>query len=236
MALTAKDILDKEFDKKFKGYDPKEVDVFLDEVIRDYDAVIKERDALLAEKEELAAKYEEVKNKAEKLELAEERIMSTVLAAQRNAQMYISKVEVQAQGIMEGATKNAKSIIEGAQIKMENTRAELMKYEQLVCEYKSRFRAFLDEQYNIMDNKVEEVEITQSVAEISKYINKLTLDMADIDESAAKVSVDDILKDKKNAPAESKGDTISFKKADEIKILMDEISSKEDGDKDKDDK
>lgn len=236
MALTAKDILDKEFDKKFKGYDPQEVDVFLDEVIRDYDAVIKERDALLAEKEELTAKYEEVKNKAEKLELAEERIMSTVLAAQRNAQMYISKVEVQAQGIMEGATKNAKSIIEGAQIKMENARAELMKYEQLLCEYKSRFRAFLDEQYNIMDNKVEEVEITQSVAEISKYINKLTLDMADIDESAAKVSVDDILKDKKNTTAESKGDTISFKKADEIKILMDEISSKEDGDKDKDDK
>ena len=66
MALTAKDILDKEFDKKFKGYDPQEVDVFLDEVIRDYDAVIKERDALLAEKEELTAKYEEVKNKAEK--------------------------------------------------------------------------------------------------------------------------------------------------------------------------
>ena len=62
MALTAKDILDKEFDKKFKGYDPQEVDVFLDEVIRDYDSVIKERDALLAEKEELTAKYEEVKN------------------------------------------------------------------------------------------------------------------------------------------------------------------------------
>ena len=30
MALSPKDILEKEFDTKFKGYDPQEVDLFLD--------------------------------------------------------------------------------------------------------------------------------------------------------------------------------------------------------------
>lgn len=223
MSLTSQDILNKEFEKKFKGYDTQEVDIFLDEVIKEFDALTKERDALLQERDELLSKYNVIKEKADKLDMAEERIMSTVLAAQRNAQMYISKVEVQAQGIMEGATKNAKSIIEGAQIKMENARAELMKYEQLVCEYKARFRAFLDEQYNIMDNKVEEVDITQSVAEISKYINKLTLDMTEIDETGRRLSVDEILKSKEAVSAPVTSDTIVFKKADEIKILVDEL-------------
>ena len=221
MPLTPKQILDKEFSKKIKGYNTEEVDVFLDEVIKDYDSLIKEKEALQLEKDEIEQKYNAISERIEKLDLAEERVMNTVLAAQRNAQMYISKIEVQAQGIMEAATKNAKSIIEGAQIKMENARTELMKYEQLLNEYKQRFRAFLDEQYSIMDNKVEEVEITKSVAEISKYINKLTMDMTDIDESYHKLNVEDILKSKDE---EGTGEEpIPFKKSDEIKILVDEL-------------
>jgi len=221
MPLTPKQILDKEFNKKFKGYDTEEVDVFLDEVIKDFDALIKDKETLQTEKDEIEQKFNAISERIEKLDLAEERVMNTVLAAQRNAQMYINKIEVQAQGIMEAATKNAKSIIEGAQIKMENARSELMKYEQLLNEYKQRFRAFLDEQYNIMDNKVEEVEITKSVAELSKYINKLTMDMTDIDESYQKLNVDDILRSKEEEGTEE--EPIPFKKSDEIKILVDEL-------------
>lgn len=225
MPLTPKQILDKEFNKKFKGYDTEEVDVFLDEVIKDYDTLIKEKETLQKEKAEVEEKFNKIRARIEKLDLAEERVMSTVLAAQRNAQMYISKIEVQAQGIMEAASKNAKSIIEGAQIKMENARTELMKYEQLLNEYKQRFRAFLDDQYNIMDNKVEEVEITKSVAEISKYINKLTMDMTDIDETYQKLNVEDILKSKDEEGAGE--ETIPFKKSEEIKILVDELGEGE---------
>lgn len=222
MPLTPKQILDKQFNKKFKGYDTQEVDVFLDEIIKDFDVIIKEKETLQKEKDEIEEKYNAIRDRIEKLDLAEERVMNTVLAAQRNAQMYVSKIEVQAQGIMEAATKNAKSIIEGAQIKMENARAELMKYEQLLNEYKQRFRAFLDDQYNIMDNKVEEVEITKSVAEISKYINKLTMDMTDIDETYQKLNVDDILKSKVEDGITE--EPLPFKKSDEIKILVDELS------------
>jgi cell division initiation protein len=220
MPLTPKQILDKEFAKKFKGYDTEEVDVFLDEVIKDYDAALKEKEALAKEKEELEQKFNSLHDRVDKVDMAEERVMNTVLAAQRNAQMYVSKIEVQAQGIMEAATKNAKSIIEGAQMKAENARTELLKYEQLLSEYKQRFRSFLDEQYSIMDNKVEEVEISQSVAEISKYINRLTMDMTDIDDSSQKVNLDDILKKKSYSPS----DKIPFRRSDELKILVDELN------------
>lgn len=46
--LTAKEILDKKFTKDVKGYNPDEVDSFLDEIIADYQhfvKIIKEKDA-----------------------------------------------------------------------------------------------------------------------------------------------------------------------------------------------
>ena len=36
LKLTAKDILEKKFAPNFKGYDPREVDLFLDQVLEDY--------------------------------------------------------------------------------------------------------------------------------------------------------------------------------------------------------
>lgn len=225
MAMQPKDILDKEFPRKMKGYDAQEVDLFLDAVIADYSAVIAERDSYQNKYEALKKDYDALKEKEEKIKQAEERVMATVLAAQRNAQMYLSKVEVQAQGIMEGATKNAKSIIEGAQIKVSNTKTELMKYEQVLQDYKARFRAFLDEQYEQMDRQIDEVEITQSVADISKYLNKLTMEMAEMDAQNTKMDVDHILKDAgQDAQEES---PLHKEDEDKIKILVDELNGDE---------
>ena len=225
MAMQPKDILDKEFPRKMKGYDAQEVDLFLDAVMADYSAVIAERDSYQNKYEALKKDYDALKEKEEKIKQAEERVMSTVLAAQRNAQMYLSKVEVQAQGIMEGATKNAKSIIEGAQIKVSNTKTELMKYEQVLQDYKARFRAFLDEQYEQMDRQIDEVEITQSVADISKYLNKLTMEMAEMDAQNTKMDVDHILKDAgQDAQEES---PLHKEDEDKIKILVDELNGDE---------
>lgn len=225
MAMQPKDILDKEFPRKMKGYDAQEVDLFLDAVMADYSAVIAERDSYQNKYEALKKDYDALKEKEEKIKQAEERVMATVLAAQRNAQMYLSKVEVQAQGIMEGATKNAKSIIEGAQIKVSNTKTELMKYEQVLQDYKARFRAFLDEQYEQMDRQIDEVEITQSVADISKYLNKLTMEMAEMDAQNTKMDVDHILKDAgQDAQEES---PLHKEDEDKIKILVDELNGDE---------
>lgn len=40
--LTTKEIVEKDFDTKLRGYDPDEVDAFLDAIIRDYDAFLTE--------------------------------------------------------------------------------------------------------------------------------------------------------------------------------------------------
>ncbi|MEL1196616.1 DivIVA domain-containing protein, partial [Staphylococcus epidermidis] len=49
MVLTPLDIHNKEFGNKMRGYNPDQVNDFLDQVIKDYESVLNENDALKAE-------------------------------------------------------------------------------------------------------------------------------------------------------------------------------------------
>lgn len=57
--LTQKEILEKDFKSKMRGYDPTEVDEFLDVVIKDYDAFQKEIEQLKTENDRLLDKVDE---------------------------------------------------------------------------------------------------------------------------------------------------------------------------------
>lgn len=58
--LTAKDILQKEFTKSFRGYNTAEVDEYLDSIIRDYDSYQKDVVYLKNENERLINKVDEL--------------------------------------------------------------------------------------------------------------------------------------------------------------------------------
>ena len=58
--FTPKDILQKEFKPKMRGYDPADVDGFLDNVIKDYESFTKDNQQLSDENERLRAKVDEL--------------------------------------------------------------------------------------------------------------------------------------------------------------------------------
>lgn len=60
LILSAKDILQKEFKTKMRGYDPDEVDEFLDQVIKDYETYNKEINLLKEDNERLTSKVEQL--------------------------------------------------------------------------------------------------------------------------------------------------------------------------------
>ncbi|MGX7394414.1 MULTISPECIES: cell division regulator GpsB [Carnobacterium] len=62
--LTTKDILQKEFKTSMRGYNPAEVDEYLDDVIRDYESYNKELTQLKAENERLLSKVDELTKQA----------------------------------------------------------------------------------------------------------------------------------------------------------------------------
>ncbi|WP_461214273.1 cell division regulator GpsB [Lacticaseibacillus sp. GG6-2] len=55
-----KDILDKSFKNKVRGYDPDEVDEFLDGIIRDYESFVAEIDRLNEENSRLFSRVDEL--------------------------------------------------------------------------------------------------------------------------------------------------------------------------------
>jgi len=61
LQLTAQDIFNKEFKKAFRGYDPDDVDRFLDIIIQDYEAFKKEYEELLNENKRLKRQLEETR-------------------------------------------------------------------------------------------------------------------------------------------------------------------------------
>ena len=58
--LTAKDILQKDFTRDFRGYKTTEVDEYLDSIIRDYDSYQKDVAYLRNENERLISKIDEL--------------------------------------------------------------------------------------------------------------------------------------------------------------------------------
>ncbi|KID41770.1 cell division regulator GpsB [Fructilactobacillus fructivorans] len=58
--FTPKQILQKEFKQKMRGYDPAEVDTFLDSIIKDYETFQREIDQLDQENQDLKLKVDEL--------------------------------------------------------------------------------------------------------------------------------------------------------------------------------
>lgn len=72
--LSPQGILDKEFNYDAKGYSPREVDAFLDDVISDYNEFAKYRRSKEKEKKELIEENNYLKNELRKLKLEIESI------------------------------------------------------------------------------------------------------------------------------------------------------------------
>ncbi|MEG0356435.1 MAG: DivIVA domain-containing protein [Christensenellaceae bacterium] len=200
MNITPKDILEKEFGKKFNGYDQEQVDEFLDDIIKQFESLMEENENIIAKNEALKSDIARLKQKADKLENIEEKLMATVITAQRNATMYIEKAETQAQKIMDIANQNARTVIESTQLRMEAARQEIKRYEQQISNFKKRFKMFLDEQYMYAESKLDsEDALGNKAAEISKSISSLTNQMSEIDDTSANSSIhlNEILKQSK---------------------------------------
>ncbi|UQS86607.1 cell division regulator GpsB [Nicoliella spurrieriana] len=58
--FTPKQILNKEFRQKMRGYDPNDVDSFLDDVIKDYDTFDRENQQLRDENDRLKSQVDEL--------------------------------------------------------------------------------------------------------------------------------------------------------------------------------
>jgi cell division initiation protein len=106
MRITPHDIRQQQFTSKmFKGYDPQEVDAFLDDVAEDYESVLKEV-ALL--KEQMVAQEERSRGVAEREKSLQETLVTTQrlaeemkAGARREAELIVREAELRAEKVLE---------------------------------------------------------------------------------------------------------------------------------------
>ena len=125
MPITSLEIKDKTFSTKFRGFNPEEVDEFLDIVVRDYEALVRsnhEKEQHIKNLEERLSYFDEIKESlsqsvliaqdtAERVkQSANERSQNIIKQAEQDAQRLLDEAKYKANEILRQATDNAKKV------------------------------------------------------------------------------------------------------------------------------
>ena len=125
MPITSLEIKDKNFSTKFRGFDPEEVDEFLDIVVRDYETLVRsnhEKEQHIKNLEERLSYFDEIKESlsqsvliaqdtAERVkQAANERSQNILKQAEQDAQRLLDEAKYKANEILRQATDNAKKV------------------------------------------------------------------------------------------------------------------------------
>jgi cell division initiation protein len=107
MRVTPANIREQSFTVRFRGFDPQEVDAFLDDVAEDLEAALKENAQL---REQLAATEERTRGISEREKLLQETLVTTHRlaeemkeAARRELDMHLREGELQREKLLEAA-------------------------------------------------------------------------------------------------------------------------------------
>ena len=125
MPITSLEIKDKTFGTRFRGFDPEEVDEFLDIVVRDYEDLVRsnhDKETRIKNLEERLSYFDEMKDSlsqsvliaqdtAERVkQAAQERSNNIIQQAEQDAQRLLEEAKYKANEILRQATDNAKKV------------------------------------------------------------------------------------------------------------------------------
>ncbi|TPW12012.1 MAG: cell division initiation protein [bacterium] len=153
--LTPLDIRKQEFPTRFRGYDPEEVDTFLDLIADDAESLTLERNQLQERAAMLEAQLAEFKEMERSLRdaLVMAKKMSNEASenAQRNIESMLREAEVKSYSLIGEAEAKGRDIIMDAE---NRRRALLLELEALDSQRSyalSKFRSLLDEQRAVLE-------------------------------------------------------------------------------------
>jgi len=189
MRLTPADINNKEFKRGLRGYNPDEVDEFLDKIVEEYEVVYKEN-SLLKEK------VSSINEKVDHYTKIENTIQNTLLLAQNASEQARATAQKEADLIVKNANDSAQKIIDKAHGDVVAINDEYDKVRQEFIKFRAKYRNFMNAQmetfedlekdliknYNlgeIVEEKIEEKEIEEH--KDNEYIEENNLHNDDLD-------------------------------------------------------
>jgi cell division initiation protein len=138
MRLTPIDIRQQQFTvKTFRGFDPREVDAFLDDVAEDYEGLLRDNVAL---REQLSGHEERARGMTE----AEKALKDTLVTTQRLADEMKESAKRDAQLVSREAALNAETLMEEARAEEAKLRVEIQGLKRLRRQLVEELRATVE--------------------------------------------------------------------------------------------
>lgn len=148
------------FNRTVRGYDPDQVNDFLDKVIAKVEAMIdeiKEKDQKIAELQSLEQENKSLKEKLEQYERMEATLNKAIVMAQKTSEQIKINAHNESETIISDAKNNANRIVNEALIRAEKTEQEANLLKRNVNIFKKRIREIVEAQLEVVDemDKVE---------------------------------------------------------------------------------
>lgn len=140
------------FNKTFRGYNPREVNAFLDEVIGHIEKMVANRDHAMQKIMTLRNANEKLEEQVNRYKMIETTLNKTIVAAQDNSE-HIRKIAKQESTlIVNEARRNANLIINEALLRAEKIEFEADKMKKNVTTFKRKLRSTIEAQLEMVDD------------------------------------------------------------------------------------
>lgn len=144
MKLTPLDIKKQEFKRSLRGYDPIEVDAFLEMVANEFEALLREKSQMSDDLLKLRTQLNDYKQ-------VEKALKDTLVTAQENITASRQSSKREADIILREAELKAEKILEGARARLEKLKSDIMIIKAQKESFARRLRHLLESQIELIN-------------------------------------------------------------------------------------
>lgn len=148
------------FNRALRGYDPEEVNAFLDQVITQVEKMIaegKEKDKKIYELQHLEQENIHLKEKLEQYERMESTLNKAIIMAQKTSEQIKVSAIKESETLIEDAKTNASRIVNEALLRAEKTEMEATMLRRNINVFKRRLKDIIQSQMDAI-NDIEKVD------------------------------------------------------------------------------
>ena len=173
MKISPIEIRQQEFTKKMRGFDPDEVQNFLESLAEEFEKLNTENESLKIELESLTEQVNEYKK-------IEQNLQATLLKAQENSAKSMEATKKQTSLMIKEAELKASQIVEKARESTNDIRNAVVNLREEKDLILAKLKAIVSSQANLLELKVERAGDERTAGKKIEQSNKMDIDINDI--------------------------------------------------------
>ena len=149
------------FNRTLRGYDPDEVNAFLDKIINQVEVMVsemKEKDIKISKLQSLEVENQNLKEKLAQYERMESTLNKTIIMAQKTSEQVKLAAHQESETLIEDAKNNANRIVNEALLRAEKTEEEAALLRRNIKIFKKRIKDIIEAQLEVV-SEIDHVEI-----------------------------------------------------------------------------